>query len=271
MIGQKSRVGVVCALFNVTSPSPRDGCISYIDNTPPYSHNMDIVQPSDTISTPLPLENTLSLKAASSPILLDTLFLLFLRLVFFLLSRKFLLSTLNPTLRDLSKPETLLPPTSLPDNRPRTGSVGTSTGTNVNHGHGRSGLPVSDPELELDTEDDGLLSNTSPISSYPPSPAYQKSPLPTTSPTPRDPFGRRNTDDVAIGVGSSGSGAGGSGGNGQGMEMHVLGQKLKEASIGVGKRIDVLQLSHGKSSGSVDNAGTKGLKRATRGLNRASR
>lgn len=43
--------------------------------------------------------------ATTSPILLDTVLLLVIRGGYFLLSRRFLLATLSPTLRDISKPE----------------------------------------------------------------------------------------------------------------------------------------------------------------------
>ena len=45
-----------------------------------------------------------SLAPPASPIVLDTLRLVALRALFFLLSRRYLLSTLSPTLRSISKP-----------------------------------------------------------------------------------------------------------------------------------------------------------------------
>ncbi|KAK4685669.1 hypothetical protein P7C73_g4469, partial [Tremellales sp. Uapishka_1] len=181
----------------------------------------------------------LILQPSTSPILLDTLFLLLLRLVYFLLARKFLLSTLSPTLREISQPETLLPPTSLPLDASRRAS--------------RSGLPLSASDLELDTEDDNLLSAVSPNSSVPPSPVGKPLNL------PRDPFPRRNTDDNLHALGASANG---------GIELQSLTQKLKDVGSGVSHRVNVLQLSHGKSGGG--GGGTKGIKRATRGLNRVA-
>lgn len=73
---------------------------------------------------------------SSMALLLDSLFLVLLRIAYFALSRKFLLATLNPTLREISSPETL--------------------------------PSVQQDGSEYDTEDDG--------SSYPPSPALSDGP-----------------------------------------------------------------------------------------------
>ena len=187
-------------------------------------------------------------------ILLDTLLLLFLRLIYFLLSRRYLLSTLNPTLRDLSKPETLLPPIASLQaengQRPHTSS------------HLQSILPLSDNEL--DTEDENLLSRTSPNSSYPPSPLKPSSSLPTSAQTSRDAYTRRNIDESPFHTG------GGSfslptipeGGNGN-IELQALGQKLKDVGAGMGRKVQVLQLSHGRRGDAI---GAKAIKKATRGL-----
>nr|WVH01961.1 golgi pH regulator [Naematelia aurantialba] len=222
---------------------------------------------------------------ATSPILVDTVFLLFLRLVYFLLSRRFLLSSLSPTLRDLSKPETLLPP---PDvSRPRSDSQHSTGSGRPGLARSRSGsgtgvgggiIPMSDLELDGDVDDvyteDGM--------SYPPSPVRSPAPLP--------PFIRRGTDDQlnlsrgessntrgaggpsgsGFGFGAaSGSGVGGGAGSSSageaGIEMMGLGQKLNEAAAGARGKVQVLQLSHGRREG------TKGIKKATRGLSRLSR
>lgn len=171
--------------------------------------------------------------ASQSPVVVDSVVLLGLRVVYFFLSRKFLLSTINPTLRDLSKSETLLPSSSGPA-RPS---------SNLNS----PSLRPQDFELDgdFDTEDDGLLSANSPAPSYPPTPTRGSQPLPGSS---RAPY-RSSTDNLVE------AGAGG------GVEMAMLGQKLKDAS----KR-QVIQLTHGKSA-----VGTKKTKRATRGLNRIAR
>jgi hypothetical protein len=183
---------------------------------------------------------------SSSPLVFDSAVLLALRVVYFLLSRRFLLSTINPTLRDLSKSETLLPATLAPDRTPRSQSQSQS-------------LAAQEYELDtgLDTEDDGLLSANSPAPSYPPTPTRSHAPLPgpgpgsgssrapyrSTSPSPAHTTLPYIPDDS--------------------MEMGSLGQKLKE----VGKK-QIIQLTHRDGRSGV---GTKRVKKATRGLNRVSR
>jgi hypothetical protein len=172
---------------------------------------------------------------STSPLLFDSAVLIALRIIYFLLSRRFLLSTINPTLRDLSKTETLLPSTSIQPDRSAPRSPG---------------LAAQEYELDtgLDTEDDGLLSANSPAPSYPSTPTRSNIALPGSS---RAPY-------------RSASPAPNSGlpyiPDGNGVEMQGLGQKLKEA----GKK-QVIQLTHARP------VGTKRVKKATRGLNRVSR
>lgn len=171
-----------------------------------------------------------------SPILFDSAILLALRIVYFLLSRRFLLSTINPTLRDLSKSEELLP--------------ATTSGRDVTRS---PSLAAQEYELDtgLDTEDDGLLSANSPAPSYPPTPTRSTAPLPGATRAPyrsSPPSSSLNLPHVPDPAGTS-------------MEMHKLGQKLRDAGTK-----QVIQLTHGKSA-----VGTKRVKKATRGLNRVSR
>ena len=164
-----------------------------------------------------------------SPILLDTVFLLFLRLVFFLLSRRFLLSTINPTLREISAPDNLLPTNH--SQRERDQRLG--------HDLGITPLSMSELEAEPDTEDDIMSVN----SSYPGTPIKG-----------RPPYG-----DVPSPAESSGPEIG--------IELETLGQRLGDVGSGMRKKVHVLQLSHGagtESSGS-------GVKKATKGLNRAAK
>lgn len=192
------------------------------------------------------------------PILLDTVFLLFLRFVYFLLSRRFLLSTLNPTLRDLSKPDTLLPPTA---------SMQAENGRSRNQSHSIGINPLSDNEL--DTEDDNVLSRIIPYSSYPPSPSKPVSSFPTSSQPSRDPLMRRNAEESFLHApGSSSSLPTIPEGSGGDIELQALGQKLKDVGAGMGKKAHVLQLSHGRRG---DVIATQGIKKATRGLSRLAR
>lgn len=192
-----------------------------------------------SISSPIPLSHQ-----SSSPILLDTVFLLALRGVYFLLARRFLQSTINPTLRDISKPETLLPsvttaespsiPTPTPSRSPSTGYF----------------------DLELETEDDAT-----PNPSYPPTPNRPTPNLPLASSSNAPyrapyrnegsytPVERVSPKYASVGLPETG------------IELGNLGQKLKD--------VHVLQLSHAKPAASA--GGTKQIKRATKGLNRMSR
>lgn len=109
------------------------------------AHQMD--GPSDF---PDIIEPPLLAEPDRSPILLDTLFLVGLRVVWFLLSRRFLLFTITPTLRQLSSNNDELLP-------------------QVNMAQQQDSLGLDEP----DTEDD-----RSPGTSYPPSPAGRTLPLP---------------------------------------------------------------------------------------------
>lgn len=172
---------------------------------------------------------------STSPVIFDSAVLIGLRLVYFLLSRRFLLSTINPTLRDLSKTDSQLLPSSITSSRsPASQSPS---------------LRPQDFELdgEFDTEDDGLLSANSPAPSYPPTPTRGSVALPGSS---RAPY---RSSPPGSTLSPSGAGEGG-------VEMNMLGQKLREA----GKK-QVIQLTHGRT------VGTKRTKTATRGLNRVSR
>lgn len=195
---------------------------------------------------------TLPVTSGPPAILLDTLLLIFLRLVYFFLSRRFLLSILNPTLRDLSKPETLLPSAAsfqAEDDRPR--SFNRSQSLN----------PL--PENDYDTEDDDILSGVTPNSSYPLSPSKPNVSLPTSSTPSRDPFLRRNTDESFSHSRGESASLPSIPENGNGnIELQALGQKLKNVGAGMGKKVRVLQLSHARRG----DAGVKGIKKATRGL-----
>ncbi|ORY32871.1 Abscisic acid G-protein coupled receptor-domain-containing protein [Naematelia encephala] len=211
------------------------------------------------------LEARRSGSSTTPPILIDTVFLLFLRLVYFFLSRRFLLSSLSPTLRDLSKPEILLPP---PDaSRPRSDSQLSLSGSGPSSSSNGI-IPMSDLELDAELEDNYTEDGDG--QSYPPSPIRSPAPLPLP------PFVRRGTDDqinISRGEGSSraanagGAGNGNGTGNGDdvGIEMMGLGQKIKDATAAAKGKVQVLQLSHGRREG------TKGIKKATRGLSRLSR
>lgn len=181
---------------------------------------------------------TISSSPASSPILFDTFLLLLLRLVYFFISRKFLHSTINPTLRDISQPETILPST-----------VSIPTADSSRRGGVAS---VNETEYYEETDDTGFT----PVSSYPGSPAPISLTLTSSS------NGSRRDDNP--GYSSSSLPSYPSQGENT-IELQAVGQKLKGASSGVSRK--VLQLSHGKRSG----AGTKRVKKATRGLHRASR
>jgi len=169
---------------------------------------------------------------STSPLVFDSAILLALRVVYFLLSRRFLLSTINPTLRDLSKSETLLPATSTQPDRsvPRSPS-----------------LAAQEYELDtgLDTEDDGLLSANSPAPSYPPTPTRPNIGLPNSSRAPYRSGSSHELPNIPDGV-----------------EMQGLGQKLREA----GKK-QVIQLTHARPVGTkrVKKA-TRGLNRVSRVL-----
>ncbi|KAL0255458.1 hypothetical protein I308_100262 [Cryptococcus tetragattii IND107] len=182
--------------------------------------------------------STFSSSPASSPILFDTFLLLLLRLVYFFISRKFLHSTINPTLRGISQPETILPSTV---------SIPTADSSR------RAGVSsVNETEYYEETDDTGFT----PVSSYPGSPAPISLALASSS------NGSRREDNP--GYSSSSLPSYPSQGENT-IELQAVGQKLKDASSGVSRK--VLQLSHGKRSG----AGTKRVKKATRGLHRASR
>ncbi|KIR59692.1 hypothetical protein I314_04688 [Cryptococcus bacillisporus CA1873] len=181
---------------------------------------------------------TISSSPASSPILFDTFLLLLLRLIYFFISRKFLHSTINPTLRDISQPETILPST-----------VSIPTADSSRRGGVAS---VNETEYYEETDDTGFT----PVSSYPGSPAPISLTLTSSS------NGSRRDDNP--GYSSSSLPSYPSQGENT-IELQAVGQKLKDASSGVSRK--VLQLSHGKRSG----AGTKRVKKATRGLHRASR
>ena len=179
---------------------------------------------------------------STSPLVFDSAVLLALRVVYFLLSRRFLLSTINPTLRDLSKSEALLPATLAPDRTTNSRSPSLS-------------IAAQEYELDtgLDTEDDGLLSANSPAPSYPPTPTRSNAPLPGSG-SSRAPYRSSSPSPAHTTLPYIPDERGS-------MEMGKLGQKLKD----VGKK-QVIQLTHGRSS-----VGTKRVKKATRGLNRVSR
>lgn len=101
----------------------------------------------------------------------DSLVFVGVRVVYVLICRRFLLSALNPTLRELSKDEDALP---------------TLASTRLRPGLERSNsLGLGDEQSDFDTEDDGLLSRGSmtPSVSYPSSPAHGHLDLPIDTPT----------------------------------------------------------------------------------------
>ncbi|WWC89141.1 uncharacterized protein L201_004059 [Kwoniella dendrophila CBS 6074] len=233
-------------------------------------------------TTPAPLIQPLT--SAPSPILLDTLVLLVLRIVYFFLSRKFLLAAVNPRLRNISAPEQLLPSTSISKpsnlNTPRRGSrvVGLDGGITA--------------ESDLDTEDEALLGDglDTPLSSYPGTPIRKDSNinLPELNnnnnnsgsngsssknyyPRPEPYLGSSSNTGSGLGLGlglhsnnessldlndNNSNNGGLESGSGSlpyipkdnDIELQQLGQKLKDAGSTVSKK--VLQLSHGNSNSS---------------------
>ncbi|KAK8864574.1 hypothetical protein IAR55_001824 [Kwoniella newhampshirensis] len=214
----------------------------------------------ETDQPSLPLQSYST--SSTSPILFDTLLLVFLRLVYFLLSRKFLLSTINPRLRDISQPEQ---PTSL---LPLSTSTSTSTSNTAlprsrsdSTSHGGIGIEFGD-----DTEDESYL--LSDMAMTPLSPNSPAGGIPRTDSYFNLHADNSNTGTPTTFAGPSSSSSSGlpQDGNNSSIEFHRLGQKLRqEAAAAIPKQ--VLQLSHGRSSG----GGTKGIKKATRGLHRVSR
>nr|XP_019046507.1 hypothetical protein I302_05257 [Kwoniella bestiolae CBS 10118]OCF25437.1 hypothetical protein I302_05257 [Kwoniella bestiolae CBS 10118] len=207
------------------------------------------------IPTPAPLPSALT-SPTSSPILLDTLVLLVLRIIYFFLSRRFLLAAVNPRLRNISQPEQLLPST-----------------TPSNDVHVRRESRVgSIAESDLDTEDEALLGGISPTSSYPGSPIRKDSSLPGGG---KDYFPRAEPYITASGPSSPGPSTSilPIMPREDNIELQQLGIKLKEAGSGVSKK--VLQLTHGsgknRESGLQAQQGTKAIKKATKGLHRFSR
>ncbi|WWC70164.1 uncharacterized protein I206_104112 [Kwoniella pini CBS 10737] len=198
-------------------------------------------------ATPAPITAPLA-SSTTSPILLDTLVLLVLRVIYFFLSRRFLLAAVNPRLRNISQPEQLLPSTSSSNNIRRESTV--------------------ESDLDLDTEDEALLGGITPTSSYPGSPIRKDSSLPGGG---KDYFPRA---EPYLGPYASSPGPSTPPSNlpsiprDDNIELQQLGQKLKEAGSSVSKK--VLQLSHGTSRQS-HSQGTKSTKKATRGLHRFSR
>jgi hypothetical protein len=181
--------------------------------------------------------------ASDSSLLLDSAFLIFLRIVYFVLSRRFLLSTLNPTLREISQPEIILPVPVASESRAAPARPEAST----------TGNDLED----ADTEDDALLSYTTPVPSYPPSPVRVTLALPAASRSAREPFIRRISDDPPRSTLPSHPEPGS-------FELGNLSQKLR-LNGAAEQNVHTIQLSHGKSTG------TKGTKKATRGLSRAAR
>lgn len=211
------------------------------------------------MEAPPPIE-PITTTAARSSILFDTVFLLVLRIIFFLLARKFLLANLNATLRGLSKPENVLPVAGKP-------AVAEADITSK----ATSFIPGSEFELEdgPETEEDRISIGT-PVSSYPGSPVRTPQAL---SGSPRDSYVRRGTDDGYLAA----SGRDDSGysslptipESGGGIELENLGRKLKD----VGKNatsstISVLNLTHGRRK---QDRGTKAVKQTTRELSRLTR
>ncbi|WOO81159.1 Golgi pH regulator [Vanrija pseudolonga] len=183
---------------------------------------------------------TLSKAAASHPILFDTLVLVALRVVYALLARRYLLATLNPTLRSLSTQDDVV----LPD-----AYRGNSAAT-------RGLLRESDAELEPESTD-----AESPSSSYPPSPRSRRAPIQESS----APFRHRsassvNRTDAPLDEEAAGGG----------IELAQLSARLRDSGPAPRRGgVQVLELSHGRAaSGST---GSKSTKVARRGLSRVAR
>ncbi|KAL7421922.1 hypothetical protein Q5752_003694 [Cryptotrichosporon argae] len=200
-----------------------------------------------------------------SPILLDTVLLLGLRALYFVLSRRYLLSTLSPTLRSISKPadDFALP----------TATTGYAAGAS-GLGSGMASLaPPSPARLPVDyddVDDSDALSLASPASTRPSSPNGIR-------------------PGSGSGLGSGGVGAArerrgtfgaGSPGLGLGIDDPFLavspgGSSVELVSLPHERPRDrerdsaqhVLQLTHGRAAG----VGTKSVKRAARGLNHVAR
>ncbi|WVQ67291.1 uncharacterized protein L199_005486 [Kwoniella botswanensis] len=209
---------------------------------------------------PIPINSALtSSTSTTSPILLDTLVLVVLRVIYFFLSRRFLLAAVNPRLRNISQPEVLLPSTSATNESRRESRADGSV---------RRG---SIAESDLDTEDEALLGSMTPTSSYPGSPIHKDSSLPGGG---KDYFPRAEPYINPSGPSSPGPSTSilPSIPREDNIELQQLGLKLKEAGSGVSKK--VLQLTHGsKNTTSISSLqqGTKATKKATRGLHRFSR
>lgn len=180
---------------------------------------------------------TLSKAAASHPILFDTLVLIALRIVYALLARRYLLATLNPTLRSLSTQDDAV----LPD-----AYRGNSAAT-------RGLLRESDAELEPESTD-----AESPSSSYPPSPRARRAPLEASTPFRHRSASSVNRADAPIEEG------------GGGIELAQLSARLRDTGPAPRRGgVQVLELSHGRAaSGST---GSKSTKVARRGLSRVAR
>lgn len=181
-------------------------------------------------------------KAATPPMVLDTAVFIALRLLYFLLSRRYLLASLSPTLRELQKPDLPPLPTTRPTGRPRSASA--LSGVSVAGSSIRTGPRTPQPHdafppvpLPLPSDDDE--DTDTPASSYPGSPRSARS---------------------LLGGGSTPTGE-------EQVEMHLLGAKLRDAS---GSAPRVIELAGGRAP-LPSAVGTKKVKRAARGLSRVAR
>lgn len=185
-----------------------------------------------------PAERAASIgRPSAPPIVFDTAILIALRLLYFALSRRYLLATLSPTLRELQKSDDPpLPTTSR--SRMRAASVG---GSSIRTGPRTPQATFEPLPSAPDTEDDDT---DTAASSYPGSPMSGRSLLPgQRTPTGSTPI-----------------------------EMGLLGAKLRDAAAAGGRggtAPRVIELAHSTSLPSV--VGTRQVKRDARGLSRVAR
>lgn len=182
--------------------------------------------------------------APSQPpsILLDTAVLILARILYYALSRRYLLASLSPTLRDLQKSDIPPLPTTATCARARSGSTVSTGGSSIRTGPRTPQAPAA--QLP-DTEDEDT---DTPASSYPGSPISSRFLLP----------GERTPTGSAAPI-----------------EMALLGAKLRDTERSQagpsvsGGATRVIELAHAAPLPSA--VGTRRVKRAARGLSRVAR
>ncbi|KAL1411436.1 hypothetical protein Q8F55_002392 [Vanrija albida] len=197
-------------------------------------------------SAPSGPKATLSKAAASHPILFDTLLLVLLRLVYALLARRYLLATLNPTLRSLSTQDDNVLPLQADSYR--------------GHSSATRGLLQNQSDAELEPESTDA---DSPSSSYPPSPRPRRTQPDAT------PFRHRSASSAQRDPHTPGSRTPLEE-DSQGIELAQLSARLRDAGSSARRGgVQVLELAHGRAASA--GAGSKSTKVARRGLSRIAR